>query len=59
MQTSGPPASQTLGRPASDLAKQNQVIVFTCHTWVRDLFREVVPEAAVIELDDPEAAGSS
>jgi len=35
------------------------VIVFTCHTWVRDLFREVVPEAAVIELDDPEAAGSS
>ena len=41
------------------LAQDNQVIVFTCHTWVRDLFREVVSEAAVIELDDPAVAGSS
>ena len=36
-----------------NLAKQNQVIVFTCHAWVRDLFRDVVPAAAVIELSSP------
>ena len=41
------------------LAQDNQVIVFTCQTWVRDLFCEVVPDTTVIELGDPVAAGSS
>ncbi len=33
-----------------NLAQHNQVIVFTCHPWVRDIFSQAVPGTAVINL---------
>jgi uncharacterized protein YhaN len=35
----------------SEISERNQVIVFTCHPWVRDIFNEVDPDARNITLD--------
>ena len=35
----------------AELARTNQVLVMTCHPWMRDLFEEVSPNTKVIELD--------
>ena len=33
------------------IAESNQVLVFTCHPWIRDLFEDAVPGAGFIDLD--------
>jgi uncharacterized protein YhaN len=33
------------------LSEQNQVLVFTCHPWVTDLFRDAAPDAGTVDLD--------
>ena len=33
------------------LAEQTQVMVFTCHPWIADLFEEVAGKHRVISLD--------
>ena len=33
------------------IAEGNQVLVFTCHLWIRDLFEDAVPGAGFIDLD--------
>ena len=34
----------------SELSRRNQVLVFTCHPWVRDIFSEVNPDVEIITL---------
>lgn len=33
------------------IADHNQVIVFTCHPWIRDLFQDAIPEAGLLNLN--------
>lgn len=35
----------------AQVAERNQVIVFTCHPWVRDAFQKAVPGAGILNLD--------
>ena len=34
-----------------ELSQRNQVLVFTCHSWVATLFRDAAPDAGVVDLD--------
>jgi len=43
--------AEKAARSFGEIAKNNQVIVFTCHPWMRDLFKNAVPGAGLIELD--------
>jgi uncharacterized protein YhaN len=34
-----------------EISGSNQVIVFTCHPWMRDLFQDAVPDSGLITLE--------
>ncbi|MDP6581934.1 MAG: hypothetical protein QF681_14870, partial [Vicinamibacterales bacterium] len=38
-----------------ELSRTNQVLVLTCHQWMVDLFKEVVPNAALVDLSAVQA----
>jgi len=40
-----------------ELSKVNQVLFFTCHPHMVDLFREEVPDIQVIELAEGKVVG--
>ncbi|MFP6571654.1 MAG: hypothetical protein VB674_03470, partial [Vicinamibacterales bacterium] len=45
-----PKRAKVAARAFVDLAATNQVLVMTCHPWVRDLFVEVSQDVQVVEL---------
>lgn len=47
-----PERAETTTRVLADVARDRQVIVFTCHPWVVDIMSGVVPGIDVVELGD-------
>ena len=45
-----PKRAEEAVRSFGEIANTNQVIVFTCHPWIRDLFEDTVPDAGLISL---------
>ncbi|MFQ5382864.1 MAG: ATP-binding protein, partial [Dehalococcoidia bacterium] len=37
----------------AELAGENQVLVFTCHPWVEQMFRDAAPDAPILRLEGP------
>ena len=46
-----PERAQRVARGFADLSATNQVLVFTCHPVIRDLFTAASPDTQVIEID--------
>ncbi len=46
-----PERAERAARAFVELSKTNQVLVFSCHPWLVELFRFVAPDAGVVDLD--------
>lgn len=46
-----PQRARAAAEAFAQLAHETQVMVFTCHPWIAELFCSVAPNAQLIELD--------